>query len=139
METRILHADGEKRSSIISEELGALAPDSLADTLKANSPRLAQANFRDATLPSGLKVVFATHNELPSEGQAIPLAHAFTTLPDKTLQATRVFVSSPVIAAGGQGCVDFALRLLSTLAPGKRVLTSARGTHTQRSLRSHAA
>jgi hypothetical protein len=127
METRVLFADGAKQIVIFSEELGALAPASLADAIKANSPRLAQADFRDATLPSGLKVVFATDKELQTQGEAIPLAHAFTTLPDNTLQATRVFVSPAVIAAGGQGCVDFALRLLSTLAPGKRVLDLSAG------------
>src|SRR5687768_12873871 len=52
METRILVTDGDKQLVIISEELGALAPNSLADSLKANSPRLAQATFREATLPS---------------------------------------------------------------------------------------
>lgn len=124
METRILLSDGDKQLAIISEELGALAPTSLADTLKVNSPRLTQANFREATLPSGLKVLFATHNELPTPGQAVPLAHAFTTLPDNTLQATRVFVSPSVT---GTGCVDFALKLLSTLAPGKRTLDLSAG------------
>lgn len=120
METRIFLGDGDKQLAVISEELGALASAELTEKLKAKSPKLAQANFRETTLPSGLKVVLATHDEPPSNtAEAVPLAHAFSTLPDGTLQATRVFVSPAVMAAGGAGCVDFAVSILSTLAPGQ--------------------
>ena len=128
METRIFLGEGEKQLVVISEELGALAPPDLTEKLKAASPRLAQANFREATLPSGLKVVLATHDQLPKVADAVPLAHAFSTLPDGTLQATRVFASPAVIAAGGDGCVDFAVSILSTLAAGKRSLDLSAGS-----------
>jgi len=128
METRIFLGDGEKQLVVISEELGALAPLGLAEKLKAASPRLAQANFRETTLPSGLKVVLATHDTPPKAADAVPLAHAFSTLPDGTLQATRVFASPAVMAAGGNGCVDFAVSILSTLAPGKRSLDLSAGS-----------
>jgi len=128
METRIFLGDGDKQLVVISEELGALAPLGLAEKLKAASPRLAQANFRETTLPSGLSVVLATHDQPPQAPDAVPLAHAFTTLPDGTLQATRVFASPAVMAAGGNGCVDFAVSILSTLAPGKRSLDLSAGS-----------
>lgn len=128
METRVFLGDGDKQLVVISEELGALAPPALAEKLKAASPRLAQANFRETTLPSGLKVVLATHDQLPDVPDAVPLAHAFSTLPDGTLQATRIFVSPAVMAGGGEGCVDFAVNILSTLAPGTHVLDLSAGT-----------
>lgn len=128
METRVSLADGDKRLTVISEELGALAPAALVERLKANSPRLAQATFRETTLPSGLEVVFATHPLPPAVAGDVPLVHAFSTLPDRTLQATRVVVNPEVMAAGGTGCVDLAVRILSTLAPGKRSLDLSAGT-----------
>ena len=127
LETRVFLGEGDKQLVVISEELGALAPPALTETLKAASPRLAQANFRETTLPSGLKVVLATHDELPKVADAVPLAHAFSTLPDGTLQATRIFASPGVIAAGGEGCVDFAVSILSTLAPGSGSLDLSAG------------
>ncbi len=130
METRVFLGDGDKQLVVISEELGALAPASLADKLKAASPRLAQASFRETTLSSGLKVVLVTHDQPPQAGDAVPLAHAFSTLPDGTLQATRIFVSPAVVSEGGKGCVDFAVRLLSTLAPGKGALNLSAGSRT---------
>jgi hypothetical protein len=130
METRVFLGDGDKQLVVISEELGALAPASLADKLKAASPRLAQANFRETTLPSGLKVVLVTHDQVSQAPDAVPLAHAFSTLPDGTLQATRIFVSPAVVSEGGKGCVDFAVRILSTLAPGKGALNLSAGART---------
>jgi hypothetical protein len=127
MATRVFLGDGDKQLVWISEELGALAPAALAEQLKAASPRLAPANFRETTLPSGLKVVLVTHDQLPQASDAVPLAHAFSTLPDGTLQATRIFVTPAVMAAGGKGCVDFAVSILSTLAPGKGVLNLSAG------------
>ncbi|HEU5074205.1 MAG TPA: hypothetical protein VFU02_08530 [Polyangiaceae bacterium] len=128
METRVFLGEGDKQLVVISEELGALAPPALTEKLKAASPRLAQATFRELTLPSGLKVVLATHDQLPEVPDAVPLAHAFSTLADGTLQATRIFVSPAVMAGGGKGCVDFAVSILSTLAPGKHVLDLSAGT-----------
>lgn len=128
METRVSVANGDKQLTVISEELGALAPPALVERLKANSPRLAQATFRETTLPSGLTVVLVTHDQPPTGAGDVPLAHAFSTLPDRTLQATRIVVNPAVMAAGGAGCVDFAARILSTLAPGKRSLDLSAGT-----------
>lgn len=130
METRIFLGDGDKQLVVISEELGALAPASLPEKLKAASPRLAQANFHETKLPSGLQVVLVTHDQLPATGNAVPLAHAFSTLPDGTLQATRIFASPAVLSDGSdgsKGCVDFAVRILTTLAPGKGSLNLSAG------------
>lgn len=127
LETRVFLGDGDKQLVVISEELGALAPAGLTDKLKAASPRLAQATFRETTLPSGLKVVLVTHDQPEPAPNAVALAHAFSTLPDGTLQATRVLVSPAVVAAGSEGCVAFAVSILSTLAPGKGVLNLSAG------------
>lgn len=127
LETRVFLSNGDKKLVILSEELGALAGDSYLETVKANSPRLATATFREETLPSGLPVVLALHDDLSTDHQAIPLAHAFSKLEDGTAQATHVFVNSAVVEAGAGGCVDLAVRLLSTLAPGQRKLDLAGG------------
>lgn len=127
METRVALADGDKQLTVISNELGALAPAAIVERLKANSPRLAQATFRETTLPSGLRVVLVTHDQPPTSAGDVPLAHAFSVLADGTLQATRVVANPAVMAAGGAGCVDLALRMLSTLAPGKRSLDLSAG------------
>lgn len=127
METRVFLGDGDKKLVILSEELAALAGDSYLETVKASSPRLATATFREETLPSGLPVVLALHNDLSTETPAIPVAHAFSKLDDGTAQATHVFVNPAVIEAGADGCVDVAVRLLSTLAAGQRKLDLAAG------------
>ncbi|HEY6727373.1 MAG TPA: hypothetical protein VI197_25235, partial [Polyangiaceae bacterium] len=108
METRVSITDGDKQLTVIAEELGARAPAALVERLRANSPRLAQATFRETTLPSGLKVVLVTYDQPPAGSGDVPLAHAFSTLSDGTLQATRVVVNPAVMAAGGTGCVELA-------------------------------
>jgi hypothetical protein len=127
MESRVLVENGDKKLVIISEELASLAGPGLVENLKASSPGFSDASFRKTALESGLEVVLAVHEAVREEGSVVPIAHAFTTLSDGTLQATHVIANHATVARGADGCVDLAIHVLSTLSAGSGSLELAAG------------
>lgn len=127
-ETRLFLKKGELKFVIFSEELFAKTTANLLTRIKNADTRLENARFDEVTLASGLRTVFAVHPRLAAPNEAVPVAHAFTSLEDGTVQATHVFVNPEVVAAGSGGCQALALERLRSLAPGTRKLDLTAGT-----------
>lgn len=126
-ETRLLLESGDRMLVILSVELFARPGSHLLEQIPRLDARLANARVAEVALQSGLRATLAVQSELPPVGDAIPLADAFTELSDGTLQLTSVFVNRAVVSAGAQGCQTVAVKLLASLAPGKRQLDMTGG------------
>ncbi|HEX7839438.1 MAG TPA: hypothetical protein VF469_18300 [Kofleriaceae bacterium] len=121
-ETRIfLERDGRKLV-IFAQELFVRAGKDLVGAAKKSDADLLNVQWSERTLPSGMNVAVAVHAKLEGTGEAIPVEHVFTRLPDDTMQVVRVFVNPPVVTAGAEGCATLVDRLISTLEPGPRRL-----------------
>lgn len=129
-ETRLMLERGTEKLVVFSEEVFARPGPDLLTTLKNTDARIANLPMEERTLESGLRAVIVTHPKLNASGEAVPVAHAYTVLPDDTLQVTHVFVNPEVLKAGSSGCSALALRLLQTLKPGSRRLGLGGGERT---------
>jgi len=126
-ETRLMVQQGAAKLVVFSEEVFARPGPDLVGALKDADPRVADLPMTERTLARGLRAVIVSHPSLRAADDVAPVAHAYTVLPDDTLQVTHVLVNSDVVRAGSSGCSALAERILASLRPGPRKLDLAGG------------
>ena len=126
-ETRLFLADGEHKLVVFSEEMFARPGANLLESVLKNAPELREAPREALELPGGLRATLFFPKQLEASGEAVPVAFAFTVLPDDTLQATHVLINPAVVKAGSGGCRALARALLGSLRPGTKQLDLSAG------------
>jgi hypothetical protein len=125
-ETRLLLGSGDLKLVIFSQELLARPSSDLVDAIRRDAEHEGSI-LEDIKLASGLRAVIASERTLDTKREAVPVARAYTVLPDETLQVTQVFVSPQVAATGSGGCQGLARKIFETLEAGSARLDLAGG------------